>query len=175
MRVPTESRKQAGRTRQTREIVVGVDGSDGSKQALRWCLDEAQRCHLAVRVVHAWVYTPMYSRVPYVPDLDSLRDRATQILESAVADVVRDDQRGNVECVTLEGRPAEVLIETARDAEMLVVGSGRQGVFRTRLLGPVAEDCARHAKCSVVIVRAPHHEDRAEGAGARQSAEDSSF
>jgi nucleotide-binding universal stress UspA family protein len=57
-----------------------------------------------------------------------------------------------VERVVREGQPAEVLVEAAEDADLLVVGSRGLGGFRGLLLGSVGQQCAHHARCPVVIV-----------------------
>ena len=54
----------------------------------------------------------------------------------------------------VEGQAARVLVEAARGAELLVVGSRGLGGFRSLLLGSVGQQCAHHALCPVVIVRA---------------------
>jgi nucleotide-binding universal stress UspA family protein len=55
--------------------------------------------------------------------------------------------------VVREGQPARVLLDEARDADLLVVGSRGLGGFRGLLLGSVSQQCAHHAACPLVIVR----------------------
>jgi nucleotide-binding universal stress UspA family protein len=62
----------------------------------------------------------------------------------------------------VQGQPADVLCEAAKDADLLVVGSRGLGGFRGLLLGSVSQQCAHHAPCPVVITppkHAPHDQD----------------
>jgi len=137
-------------------IVVGVDGSPESKEALRWAIDEAELRRATVRAVHAWTY-PVFFGEAYVPseavDAESLAAEARDALDAVVAEVAGEDPRAYIEHVVAEGPAARVLVETAHDAELLVVGSRGHGGFSGLLLGSVSQQCAHHAPCAVVIVR----------------------
>jgi nucleotide-binding universal stress UspA family protein len=144
------------------KIVVGVDGSDASKEALRWAVDEAKLRRATVVAVHAWQVPvpPIEVGVPSVPTLETvdllpeLERAAHRLVESVVAEVA-GDAGVEVEAVAAEGLPATVLIEAARDAELLVVGSRGRGGFLGLLLGSVSHQVAQHAPCPVVIDRSP--------------------
>jgi nucleotide-binding universal stress UspA family protein len=137
-------------------IVVGIDGSEGSKQALRWALDEARLRQTAVRAVYAflmplgfgWAYIP-----PGYPDRDFVRRKAEELVDGVVAEVLEADDEVEVERAVAEGGPAEILCEQAKDAELLVVGSRGLGGFAALLLGSVGQQCANHAPCPLAIVR----------------------
>lgn len=140
-------------------IVVGVDGSDESKAALRWAIDEARRRQAKLVCVHAWLFpsvvdpTGVATRLA-ADVLATLRDDANELLESVLADVVSEAD-ADVEIVSsvVEGPPASALISAADAADLLVVGSRGLGGFRGLLLGSVSQQCAHHANCPVVIVR----------------------
>lgn len=139
-------------------IVVGVDGSPESKEALRWAIEEAQLRQATLRAVHAWTYPAMFAGA-YVPpemvDANRLSQDAREALDAAVAEVAGDDPHAYIERVVEHGPPAQVLVEAARDAALLVVGSRGHGGFTGLLLGSVSQQCAHHAPCAVVIVREP--------------------
>jgi nucleotide-binding universal stress UspA family protein len=59
-----------------------------------------------------------------------------------------------IDRVVRQGQPAAILVEEAANADLLVAGSGGLGGFRGLLLGSVSQQCAEHASCPVVILRA---------------------
>ncbi len=138
-------------------IVVGVDGSDESKDALRWALDEARLRGCSLRAVHAWLYPMVYGPGMAPPafalPVEALRDEAKRVLEAAVEEVVPDEAGVELHQIVAEGPEASVLIDAAQDADLLVVGSRGRGGFTGLLLGSVSQQCASHARCPVVIVR----------------------
>jgi nucleotide-binding universal stress UspA family protein len=139
-------------------IVVGVDGSEESKEALRWALEEARLRRATVRAVnafHTYAITPGYGpREDFAPE--ALRRQAEEFLSSMVSDVAGKSRQVKIEEVLAEGRPANVLLEAAEDADLLVVGSRGHGGFVGLLLGSVSQQCATHAPCPVLIVRGKH-------------------
>jgi nucleotide-binding universal stress UspA family protein len=138
------------------EIVVGIDGSDESNEALRWARDEARLRKATLRAVHAW-RDPFTIPPGYGPpedfDFAALSHEATQFLRSVVVEVVGESSDVTIEEVTVEGPAASVLVEAAAGADLLVVGSRGHGGFVGLLLGSVSQQCAHHAPCPVVIVR----------------------
>jgi nucleotide-binding universal stress UspA family protein len=138
-------------------IVVGVDGSQGSRRALAWALEEARLRRASVRAVYAYLVPPGFGW-GYLPpgriDRSFFRDRAEELVEGLVAELAGADRRGGTVCgAAVEGVPAEVLCGAARHAELLVVGSRGLGGFGGLLLGSVSHQCAQHAPCPVVVVR----------------------
>jgi nucleotide-binding universal stress UspA family protein len=138
-------------------IVVGIDGSDGARTALRFAADEASIRRTQLRVVSAWhVPTGVYMPPTYMDlDLDAYRQTASDVAERQVVDVLGPERATTVDVVIHEGGPAEVLIAESREAELLVVGSRGHGGFAGLLLGSVSQHCAAHAHCPVVVVRGP--------------------
>jgi len=141
-------------------IVVGVDGSEPSKAALRWALEEARLRGATLRAVHAWAVPAVYVHgsafPPELVDRDLIRERAEESLDAVVTEVAGASPAVAIEPATGEGPPGRVLVEAARDADLLVVGSRGHGGFAGLLLGSVSQQCAQHAECAVVIVRTPH-------------------
>jgi nucleotide-binding universal stress UspA family protein len=133
-------------------IVVGVDGSEESKEALRFALAEARRWEATLRVVHAfWEYEP----IPGTEQIEA--DRGQQEREEWLAALVREvvGEVADVEITqsTVEDDPAPALLAAAQNADLLIVGSRGHGGFTDLLLGSVSQQCAHHAFCPVVIVR----------------------
>ena len=142
-------------------IVVGVDGSESARAALRFALEEARLRGATVRAVAAW-HVPVAAYgdafIPPNPDLLSdLEPRARGELERALADAGEQAAGVEVEQVVREGPPARVLLDEADKADLLVVGSRGLGGFRGLLLGSVSQQCSHHAPCPVVIV--PHQRE----------------
>lgn len=134
-------------------IVVGVDGSETARAALHWALDEARLRSAAVDVVHAW-QMPYVSSFPY-PMVDVLSGEfereARQVLDRMVGGA---DTSGvpAVEPLLVCDGAARALLDTAKGAELLVVGSRGRGGFTGLLLGSVSQHVVHHASCPVVVV-----------------------
>jgi nucleotide-binding universal stress UspA family protein len=110
------------------KIVVGIDGSDAAKDALRWALDEARLRSDEVVAVHAWEAPPVMPEPGPAPGFDLVAilpevEEAGERLVKAVVEEVVGDSEVTVEPVAIVGPPASVLVDAARDADMLVVGS----------------------------------------------------
>jgi nucleotide-binding universal stress UspA family protein len=133
-------------------IVVGVDGSPSSLQALRWALRQAKATDSSVEAVHAWQIPVAYGTAVAVVPGDNFAESARRALEESVDEALAGRDDVQVDRVTEQGLPAQVLIERSRGAELLVVGSGRGG-FKGLLLGSVSQHCVAHAHCPVVVLR----------------------
>jgi nucleotide-binding universal stress UspA family protein len=138
-------------------IVVGVDGSSGSHEALRFAAEEARLRGATLRVVTAWhIPSTAYSGGFVAPfDRREFERNADVACEKALAAVREQVADLEVQRVVGEGQPAHVLLEEARDADLLVVGTRGHGGFAGLLLGSVSQQCAHHAPCPVVIVNEP--------------------
>ena len=136
-------------------IVVGIDGSEHSKKALRWALDEARLRGASLRAVYAWTMPVYfgYGVTAAVLDPQSLRAAAKENLDKAVDAVAGGVKDVSIDRRAVEGLAAQVLVDEAKDADLLVVGSRGHGGFTGLLLGSVSQQCAHHAPCAVVIVR----------------------
>ena len=94
-------------------------------------------------------------RPPYPPEFDPAGD-ARRLLETTVAETLGEDPGLEIELVVAEGHAAPVLVEAAKGADLLVVGSRGHGGFAGMLLGSVSEHCVHHASCPVIVVRDGH-------------------
>jgi nucleotide-binding universal stress UspA family protein len=136
-------------------IVVGADGSQNSTAALRWAATRAQRTGEHIHAVHAWQNTPIaYATIGTgVSFEDQYNDDARKVLEvhiqeaSLPADVT-------VIPVVRHGAPAQMLIESAHHADLLVVGARGNEGFTGLLLGSVTNTVAHHTPCPMAVIRA---------------------
>jgi len=139
-------------------IVVGVDGSPSSKAALAWAVEQAGLTGASVEAVIAWHYPVAVGGIPFAPmgagDFTDYGELAAKVLDEATAATVDPDGPVKVSSVVREGNAAQVLLDAAKDAELLVVGSRGHGGFTEALLGSVSQACVHHARCPVVIIRA---------------------
>lgn len=135
-------------------IVVGVDGSDPSKDALLWASHQAELTGASVEAVITWEISPNSYGValPLPSDYDPAAI-ATQTLEETVRKVLGESGEAHVVARVVEGPPARSLLDVAKGADLLVLGSRGHGPFVGVLLGSVSEYCAAHATCPVVVIR----------------------
>ena len=139
-------------------IVVGVDGSSESRQALRWAVDEAVLRKAKVLVVHAWWALPELEGVAHGsgPDAQATSGgEATRFIDEFVAQTLGPDAaKVEIDALPAQGITAtEALLDAAAHADLLVVGSRGLGGFKRLLLGSVSQQCVQHATCPVVVVR----------------------
>ena len=145
-------------------IVVGVDGSDASTEALRWAADEARLRSASLVAVYAWAFVPPQPigdpgmlAVPAgdLPgQLDAESEAAQVALDNAVADALGADPAIDLERKLVEGDAGEVLVAESKAAELVVVGSHGRSGFKAALLGSVSRHVVDHAACPVVVVKA---------------------
>lgn len=140
-------------------IVVGVDGSDSSRNALTWAYDEAGHRGASLIVVTTWhppalPMTPPYGSIPPEDYVNQPRRDALALLERFTSELVPKDPAVDVRTSVEEGKnPAQVLIERSKEADLVVVGSRGHGGFVGMLLGSVSQHLVAHAECPVVVVR----------------------
>jgi nucleotide-binding universal stress UspA family protein len=127
-------------------IVVGVDGSEGGRRALRWSVHEAATRGGTVQAVSAWRWDAEPSQAEaerlLAGELEALRAVVNHSAVIIASEVV-------------EGRAADVLTAAARDADLLVLGSHGHSEVHHTVLGSVSEECVRKASCPVVVLPVP--------------------
>ena len=141
-------------------IVVGVDGSEGGKAALEFAAAEAALHGARLRFVSVWEIPPAVYGAGFAPPLDaetldSFRKAAQGVADGAEASAKKLQPGLEVEAAAVQGGPAEVLVDEASKASMIVVGNRGLGGFKSLLLGSVSQQVVHHAPCPVVVVRAP--------------------
>lgn len=136
-------------------IVVGVDGSPGSRKALTWAAAEAAQHGTDLVVLNVWEHTllPPAGSVTvserYVPDPSQ---RTTDDLLHVIKEELGEEPPVPVKAQVKQGRPAKVLIDESANADMLVVGKRGHGGFAGLVLGSVSQHVAAYAKCPVTVV-----------------------
>lgn len=133
-------------------VVVGVDGSTGSRDAVRWAAEYAKLAGAELRAVSSWRWPNYITRIPPGVDLEADTRRT---LEEVVAEVRADFPEVPVGYRVIEGPGGPALLSQAADASLLVVGARGRATYPGMLLGSVAEYCVRNGPCPVVVVRTP--------------------
>lgn len=140
---------------EVKQIVVGIDGSEGSRHALRWAAAEASRWGARLLAVGAWSYPALAEGPSYglQPPLEELAGAQEEVCRTLLSDEGLGDE--DVELRVVEGAAAPTLLEAARQADLLVVGARGLGGFMGLVLGSVSLHCATHSPVPVVIVHRP--------------------
>lgn len=140
--------------RQSGRIVVGVDGSPCSAEALRWAVGQSHLTGQPVEAVTSWSVPVDYSVGVGGPILSlDWEGVATSTLRETIAGAVEPADTERVSQRVVMGHPAKVLLDAAADAALLVVGSRGHGGFTGMLLGSVSQSVIARAPCPVVVVR----------------------
>ncbi|MFI2200474.1 universal stress protein [Streptomyces sp. NPDC020192] len=136
-----------------RRVVVGVDGSPSSYEALRWAVRYAGLVDGTVDAIAVWELPGLYGWSAPAVDMDVDENEARQAMRQELTDVLGADAAGSVRTHVVHGNPADVLLRAGEGAEAVVVGSRGRGGFARALLGSVSQHVSQHASCPVVIVR----------------------
>ena len=140
----------------TSRVVVGVDGSEPSRVALRWAEFLAAATGSTLQVVAVWQATTAFGLMgegwgALPPDWDPARI-TREVLDTTLDEVFGDARPAGLEGRVEEGNTAQVLLELSTGAQLLVVGSRGHGGFASLLLGSVSAACTEHATCPVLVV-----------------------
>ena len=143
-------------------ILVGVDTSDASIEALKRAAEEARMREATLEVVYVFQPPEQVTAFPVPPekgkderkDLEKVRAEYTEKLGKWLDDVAVELDDLDVEwSVLADRRPSRALVERSREADLVVVGSRGRGGFRGLKLGSVSEQVTRHAKAPVLVIR----------------------
>ncbi|WP_112237262.1 universal stress protein [Kribbella monticola] len=137
-------------------VVVGVDGSELSIDAVDFAFEQAQARNTTLTAVMAWhdpVRTGPGDLLPLVYDLDALQQESAALLAESVAGHAEKYPDVVVRQELVRGYPDDVLIDASRSAELLVVGSRGRGAFRGLLLGSTSRALVHYAPCPIAVVR----------------------
>jgi nucleotide-binding universal stress UspA family protein len=133
-------------------IVVGIDGSDSSKNALRWAAKLAPALGATIHAVVAWEYPIVLGLDGGMPETWKPDETAKEILSDTLDSVFGKERPTGLKGSISQGHATFVLLDASNTADMLIVGSRGLGGFSGLLLGSVSSTCAEHAKCPVLVV-----------------------
>ena len=146
-----------------KKILVAIDGSQSADHALDFGLDLAEKYSAEVLmatvfdspqpslVVKGMLYTPTSTE----NHLKKLKDFHEKILLDALNKAKKNSPKLKVSTKLFEGRPADKIVETAKeeDFDLIVIGSRGLGGIKEFFLGSVSDRIADHAPCPVLIVK----------------------
>ncbi|WP_448628140.1 universal stress protein [Geodermatophilus sp. URMC 64] len=137
-------------------VVVGLDSSEHARAALTTAVAQARRFGARVDAVLAYEAPNYWSDLYAVmaPPVGEGAEHARTRGEALVAEVLGEDERDAVRVAAVEGHPGHVLVEQARGARLLVVGSRSRNQLQGVVLGSTALHCVMHAPCPVLVVHA---------------------
>ncbi|GAA4947546.1 universal stress protein [Streptomonospora halophila] len=145
------------------EVVVGVDGSLGSRTALDWAAGAAADRGLGLVVLHA-LNMPLFAvplgRTARMTPSQETADHAARLLEEAVAHVASEHPELGVRTEVSSLEASRALLAAARTAAMVVVGSRGLGGVASAFLGAVSIRVSAHAPCPVAVVPEPAHAEQ---------------
>ena len=140
-------------------IIVGIDGSTRSRQALEWAVNEAAIRHAPLTVLTVQQVMRSFWAGPMIyPEDAELAEHARKIAQEetdeALGELAEDARPPEISVLAVPGLPAEAILGVAKDADMIVVGSRGVGGFKKLLLGSVACQVTHHAHIPVVVIPA---------------------
>lgn len=133
-------------------FIVGVDGSAGSADALRWARREAELRGATVTALLAWNFLDQYHVDPETTFDPDYGDEDAQRALAAAVERALGSRAGDVGTEVVCDLPATALLDASKDADLLVVGARGLGGFRGLVLGSVSQRCLEHAVCPVMVV-----------------------
>src|SRR5690606_37136730 len=135
-------------------LVVGVDGSDSSLEAVDWAVDEATRLGLPLQLVHASLWERYEGRAPsFGTDRPAEEVVAEHIAASGAERARARNPELEVSAEVVPEDAVSALLRAAPEAFAVVTGSRGRGGIAGMLLGSVSLTVAARAVCPVIVVR----------------------
>jgi len=131
-------------------VIVGVDGSEPAKRALRWAADYAAARNAQLEAIAVWEMPATYGWVSTLEEVDPVKS-ALAGLDSVILEVLGEGS--SIDTTVEKGHASHVLVKASERADLLVVGSRGRGAVKGMLLGSVSLYCVQHAHCPVVVFR----------------------
>jgi nucleotide-binding universal stress UspA family protein len=135
-------------------IVVGIDGSAASNDALHWAARQAELTGSPLEVIMTWEWPASLGWSVPIPEGYDPETEVRQILDGAVEAALAERPGVNADRKVINGHPATILVDATKGADLLVIGSRGHGEFVGMLLGSVSEFCTTNAHCPVLVHRA---------------------
>ena len=149
-------RRHGGRVEELQRIVVGVDGSEAGRIALRWAIAETALWGARLEVLHAWREPMLFVPRAYSPALVEMgrMDEAALEFIGRELDIVGADADCGIEIdkIAIQGGVAGAMIDAAREADLIVLGRHGSGGFPRDVIGPKVVQVAHHAACAVAVI-----------------------
>lgn len=141
-------------------VVVAVDGSDASKNAVRWAANTAMKRGIPLRIASSYTVPQFLYAEGMVPPKELFDDLQAETLEKiedarAIAHEVAPEIK--IGHTVAEGSPIDMLLEMSKDVTMIVMGSRGMGGLSGMVMGSVSSSVVSHASCPVVVVREDNH------------------
>ena len=135
-------------------VLVGVDGSPASLNALEWAVAQALQVGWRLHLVCAYA-VPTFAAASLdggyaALDDTAIREGAQAVLDEAMARVA--DRGVQVTSALETGDPAGVLVDLSKQVCLVVVGTRGRSGFAERVLGTVSSALPAHAHCPTVVV-----------------------
>jgi nucleotide-binding universal stress UspA family protein len=132
-------------------IVVGVDGSESSRHAVDWAVEEARTRKLPVHLLSAWFSD--YGADALGSLVPTIEDDCQSLLDTTAAEVRDTAPELTVTTQTIHSQAASALIAASRHADTVVLGSRGIGAVHEAFVGSTSMQVAAYASCPVVVVR----------------------
>lgn len=143
-------------------LIVGYDGSDASINALEWAADAAESRGASVRVISSYAAPPLvdfgYGSVAAVWADDDIPDWTRAELDKAVTKAFEHRPTVAHDYAAVNTRPGAALVQAAKDADLIVVGSSGAGAISRMILGSVTSEVLASSPCPVVVTPSKIHE-----------------
>jgi nucleotide-binding universal stress UspA family protein len=137
-------------------IVLGVDGSPAGEAAIAFAYEQASRWGVPLVAVHTWsdvLPASAFLMVPHAIDWPQIQTEELELLCQRLAGWQEKYPDVQVDRIVTQDSPARSLIEQARGAQLVVVGSRGRGALAGLLLGSTSQALLHHAPCPVAVVR----------------------
>lgn len=153
--------EDADRRPEREPVVVGVDGSPLSTEAIGFAFEEAALRGAPLLALHVWNdgdTTQVFSQARVYFDWEPVQETEERLLAERLAGWGEKYPDVVVERRVVQDKPADALIEASKHAQLVVVGSRGRGGLRGLLLGSTSQELIHHAACPVLVVRPESNE-----------------